>query len=308
VTLTILPVTPIAVLQNQINGRLTPEILVDVPGGRLLSVTARKWNALRAACLAATGHELYPTSYYDTYRTYDVQYRTFMARYIPEVKWNTQPPGTTNQRKVFNGIGYWKRIGVATSAVPGTSNHGWARAIDMGVRIFTDQDKYVIKYVEYDPDGSGPIVSALRWLEAGQAVRYGFSWETVPSEPWHIRDVTGDLIPEAVIKWEQDNSPVPPPPPPLPIEDEDEMRIFDYAPNTTNWVRLVGNGTTLTHVQAEYNALLVRAGAPIVTINTQQELEKMLDCVTLVRAQPVPEPWKLIPGIAQRWIAAGGSF
>jgi hypothetical protein len=31
--------------------------------------------------------------------------------------------------------------------------------------------------------------------------KFGFSWEVVPSEPWHLRYVTGDSVPEAVTAW-----------------------------------------------------------------------------------------------------------
>jgi hypothetical protein len=37
----------------------------------------------------------------------------------------------------------------------------------------------------------------LNWLIAN-VKRFGFSWEVVPSEPWHIRFVLGDEKPEAL--------------------------------------------------------------------------------------------------------------
>jgi LAS superfamily LD-carboxypeptidase LdcB len=33
--------------------------------------------------------------------------------------------------------------------------------------------------------------------------KFGFSWEVVPAEPWHIRYVAGDATPEAVKAWKE---------------------------------------------------------------------------------------------------------
>jgi hypothetical protein len=33
--------------------------------------------------------------------------------------------------------------------------------------------------------------------------KFGWSWEVLPEEPWHIRYVAGDNIPEAVTLWLQ---------------------------------------------------------------------------------------------------------
>jgi LAS superfamily LD-carboxypeptidase LdcB len=41
----------------------------------------------------------------------------------------------------------------------------------------------------------------LDWL-LKNAHLYGFSWE-VQSEPWHLRYVAGDDVPEAVTKWKK---------------------------------------------------------------------------------------------------------
>jgi hypothetical protein len=60
------------------------------------------------------------------------------------------------------------------------SNHGWALAVDVA-------------------NASG---ARLAWLEAN-ALSFGWSWELVPEEPWHIRYYTGDAIPAAVLAYEQ---------------------------------------------------------------------------------------------------------
>ena len=44
----------------------------------------------------------------------------------------------------------------------------------------------------------------LNWLIAN-VKKFGFSWEVVPQEPWHIRYVCGDAIPEAVAAYMEAN-------------------------------------------------------------------------------------------------------
>ena len=40
----------------------------------------------------------------------------------------------------------------------------------------------------------------LDWLVAN-VKDFGFSWEVVPEEPWHLRYVAGDAIPPKVAEW-----------------------------------------------------------------------------------------------------------
>jgi LAS superfamily LD-carboxypeptidase LdcB len=68
---------------------------------------------------------------------------------------------------------------MAPLAVPGTSNHNLGIAVDIA-------------------NASG---KRLEWMLAN-AHKYGFSWE-LQSEPWHIRYVAGDDIPEAVKIWKE---------------------------------------------------------------------------------------------------------
>jgi hypothetical protein len=44
----------------------------------------------------------------------------------------------------------------------------------------------------------------LNWLIAN-VKEFGFSWEVVPSEPWHLRYVNGDNAPAAVKAWMEAN-------------------------------------------------------------------------------------------------------
>jgi peptidoglycan hydrolase-like protein with peptidoglycan-binding domain len=44
----------------------------------------------------------------------------------------------------------------------------------------------------------------LNWLIAN-VKEFGFSWEVVPSEPWHLRYVNGDNAPASVKAWMEKN-------------------------------------------------------------------------------------------------------
>jgi hypothetical protein len=90
------------------------------------------------------------------------------------------------------------------AAVPGTSNHGWALALDMGI----------------PPYPAANHSASFRWLKAN-AARYGFHNNDAPSEPWHWdyegghpideegEDVTTD---EMIAGWKafMDGKPEPP--------------------------------------------------------------------------------------------------
>jgi hypothetical protein len=45
----------------------------------------------------------------------------------------------------------------------------------------------------------------LNWMIAN-VKKFGFSWEVVPSEPWHLRYVDGDTPPAAVVEWMSKNN------------------------------------------------------------------------------------------------------
>jgi len=176
-----------AVLGDQLNGKLPDTILVDTPGQaggptvRLVAPAARAWRALCAAALSA-GHVLKATSTADSYRTYEVQERVFRERYT------TTFIGSAPVR-IWNGVRWYQRAGVAPAAVPGTSNHGWGLAVDTGE--------------ERDGDTGTETMDAdtLAWL-VGNEGRFGFSHELEP-EPWHIRYWAGDAIPQAVLDYEK---------------------------------------------------------------------------------------------------------
>lgn len=176
------PIVVPAALAGQSNGRLASSLLSSTPGlaggptVRLLTVAARAWRAMTAAAQGA-GITLKTTSSADSYRTYDQQVTLFTSRY------QTDP--TLNGWRLWdsdgNGVAerWYKKDNVASAAVPGTSNHGWALAVDVA-------------------NASG---TRLGWLE-NHALAYGWSWELVPEEPWHLHYYTGDTIPAAVLDYE----------------------------------------------------------------------------------------------------------
>jgi hypothetical protein len=198
-----------SVLKNETNGQLDPGLLVHVPGQaggpvvRLVAPAARAWKALCAAALEA-GHTLKATSAADSYRTFDQQKATFLARYQ-----TTKVPGESPRK--FNGTLFYLKKGQAEAAVPGHSNHGLGLAVDTGE--------------ERDHDNGTEELSdaALIWLIDNE-VRFGFSHED-QREAWHIRYFPGDAIPDAVKAFEMDmHAPGPNAARlPTPADDEDDM-------------------------------------------------------------------------------------
>lgn len=214
-------VTP-AVLAGKANGRLPASVLTRVPGVHggadvlLVHPAARGWKAMVAAA-AAEGHQLKVATLGRSYRPYTEQEAIFRSRYYPSVL------GT----KRWNGQRWRKRSGVAAAAVPGTSNHGWGLAVDIGE--------------ESDGDTGTEKISAaaVNWL-IDNAHLFGFSAE-LQSEPWHWRWFTGDFIPAAVTEWERHNQ--------LPDIDpeEDDMPVSIAYDDTLKKFRVfvAGEGSTI---------------------------------------------------------------
>lgn len=195
-------------LVNAPNGRLGPELLVNVAfpgrptGGQLHLQAARAWWAFSAACLAATGVVLTVTSIADAYRSYARQLRAFLDRYEP-VSHATWLVTRTSRRRRFSygGHTYWRlRPGMSPVATPGTSNHGWGLALDI-----------------CEITGTGQVIGiassrAWPWIK-GNLLRFGMSWEYTNEgvEDWHIRLHVGSSVTAAVVQFEQTDvtSPLP---------------------------------------------------------------------------------------------------
>jgi hypothetical protein len=217
-------------LAGKSNGQLPASLLTDVVGGgKLHHLCARAWKALVADAWESVKLPLTYT-YGGTYRSYAQQETLFRSRY--------DPSGTGGGCKTWNGVRWCKKSSrLATAAVPGTSNHGWGLAVDSA------WDKDLSNGI--GPNDAAAITShpGWQWLLAN-AERYGFSWE-LQSEPWHLRYVKGDSIPQAVLDFEG------PAPTPQPINQENDMVRIDIDPNTGRWTSMVIGATTITHTRSE---------------------------------------------------------
>lgn len=244
-----------AVLAGQVNGKLDPAILVATPGQAggpvvlLVEPAGRAWRALCAAALAA-GFVLKATSASDSYRSYDNQDRIFLARFT-----TVRPAGSTIMRS-WHGKTWWLKPGCALAAIPGTSNHGLALAVDTGEELDGDAG------TEHLDDAT------LAWLLAHE-LDYGWSHE-VQSEPWHLRYFTGDAIPAAVLAYEagthHDPHPNPEAPPVVPDQEANPMLLFK-APGGSICLLAHGkivviHGPNPTEEQ-DQQLLLLMAGLPI---------------------------------------------
>ena len=163
-------------LKNVKPGELGPELLRPIEGkGKLHHCAADAYEAMDAAA-NEEGIDLSPTSQADTYRSLEMQEYGFYQRFTDEPK-----PALMKQKpRVYKGKAWYLKKGCAPLAVPGTSQHNYGVAIDI-------------------KDASG---ARLEWL-AKNAVSFGFSWEVLPEEPWHLRYVAGDDVPERVKAWKE---------------------------------------------------------------------------------------------------------
>lgn len=155
---------------GQRNGQISLSLMSLIIGYRMHPAAAVSFLAMRAALFAATGVWL---GISDAYRSFAEQDRVFRDRYTSG--WSSG---------IWYAGQYWrKRAGVPVAAVPGTSNHGWALALDINNYGATN----------------GRV---FRWL-LDHAAAFGWSWTTGRNvnEPWHweyvgslIRPASGGII------------------------------------------------------------------------------------------------------------------
>ena len=175
----IVPIVMPKDLKGVTPGKLPESLLRAIPGGgKLHHRAADSWNAMVAKA-KADGVELKPTSSGDLYRTYESQLAGFKQRYVLE-------PVAGTSTKTFEGKTWYLKKGMAMLATPGKSNHNLGLAVDIS---------------------SASEPKRLNWLIAN-VKDFGFSWEVVPSEPWHLRLVTGDNPTPAVVAFAGDTAPV----------------------------------------------------------------------------------------------------
>jgi len=165
----VVPIKMPADLKGIEPGKLPANLLRPIAGGgKLHWRCADAWNAMVAKA-KADGVELKPVSAGDAYRSYDSQKAAFLSRY------QTGPIAGAST-KSFEGKTWYLKKGMAMLATPGKSNHNLGIAVDVH---------------------SAGEPKRLNWLIAN-VKDFGFSWEVVPSEPWHLRLVTGDQPTPAV--------------------------------------------------------------------------------------------------------------
>lgn len=164
----VVPVKLPADLKGVKPGKLPDALLKPaVGGGKLHHLAADAWAAMVAKA-KADGVELKPVSSGDTYRSYESQLKVFLERYTKEANGNST--------RTFEGVKWYKKNEkLASLAAPGTSQHNLGIAVDVHT-------------------ASG---ARLEWL-IDNVKDFGFSWEVVPEEPWHLRYVAGDDVPAAV--------------------------------------------------------------------------------------------------------------
>lgn len=162
-----------AELKDIKQGFLPDNLLRDVkPYGKLYWKAADAWDAMVAAA-AQDKVELKPVSAGDTYRSYAAQEAVFLQRYT------LKPLPKSKHTRKWNGkTWYLKPNAGAQLAAPGGSIHNWGCAVDVHT-------------------ASG---DRLEWLK-GNAIAFGWSWEVVPSEPWHLRCFNADQPTPAVQMW-----------------------------------------------------------------------------------------------------------
>jgi hypothetical protein len=173
----IVPVKLPADLKGIEPGKLPAHLLRPIEaGGKMHWLAAAAYNAMDEAA-KAEGIELKPTSAGDTYRSYESQLAGFKQRYQLE-------PVVGTSTKTFEGKTWYLKKGMAMLATPGKSQHNLGLAVDIA-------------------NASEP--KRLNWMIAN-VKKFGFSWEVVPSEPWHLRYVDGDTPPAAVAEWMSKNN------------------------------------------------------------------------------------------------------
>ena len=158
-------------LTHAMNGLLRPDLLrkIGPTTGQLHRHAATAWNCLKLAAFF-DGISL---DHVGAYRTLGRQTQLFKQRYslIKEDR---------NITRTVNGKTFYLRNGFAPSSSPGMSTHGLGLAVDIA-------------------NASG---ERLAWLLAGNAEKFGWSWEVKngpQAEPWHLQYWCGDNAPKGVV-------------------------------------------------------------------------------------------------------------
>lgn len=168
-----------AALKKLTNGKLPKNLLAKVDcGGQMYINAAKCFNLMYQDALAAG----FKFKNIGDYRPYEDQLSMFMDRYDDEP--TGRKPEVTRQ---YEGKIWYLKKNKAPSGTPGTSNHGFGLAIDLGVELKGQLASL----------GSHP--KAADWICAN-APKYGFFLQgSDPKSPefelWHWQWVWADNIP-----------------------------------------------------------------------------------------------------------------
>jgi hypothetical protein len=202
---------------NYPNGQIPESALVPISGragAHLLAGPAASWERGCAEVHRRYGWRPAPSGPGDAYRVLALQITTFLDRYAPAKTGG----GHWGDVRWWNGVRYvrlrYRRSDgqlAAAAAVPGTSNHGKARAVDVrDLGGFAGR-----RYAQF-----GSVFIPLGWSNAeGRSV----------NEPWHWVDLLSpELVSSGHANWgaaPTAERPVLPPSPitPKPEEDENPM-------------------------------------------------------------------------------------
>lgn len=256
------PVDPLVLPSDLIgvpNGAVPASLLTPcgvhsayAPNAELLMhhLASRALHALLAAVAKdIPGFTIRATS---TLRSYEAQVVAFdgtnpanrsatNGRYVPQSGWSDYLASGgkfVDDLKSWKGQTWRRRAGTAMAAVPGTSNHGLALAIDFE---------------------SIPVVFTV-WL-INNAHRFGYSAEA-QSEDWHWRYNAGDNLPQAVLDYEHSSGPPPP------VYDDDMPTLYR---DSRFWNVFLVNGDVTT-VGPALNASLIGRGVVQVVDTHDQSL------------------------------------
>lgn len=193
------PIVPPSSIAKAPNGKIPTGELVQVPGPSgthpfLVAPVARAWLALTAFARSAG----FVMTHTGCYRPYDRQVALFLERHYEDDR----------GPKLWDGRRWSLKPGMANAAIPGTSPHGLACAIDVALDGWGSQAK-------------GVSEAWSRWAVAN-VPRFGFLW-SLQSEPWHIQWVAGDSVPPALV---DDDEPEEVPPPEEGEEADDVRYIY----------------------------------------------------------------------------------
>lgn len=185
-------------LVDQSPGNLDPSLLVSIhPRGKLHHLAADAWRASVAAC----GQIGLPLTwiYGGMYRTAQGQLDLWYRRWTTEVQHHAD--GSETDRRFWDGRWWWLKPGAAPSGTPGSSWHERGLAVDCAY----DTDPLD----GLNPEDAGAIIRHPKWDEfVPLMLAHGWSWENRPTagspggrEPWHVRYIAGDRVPQPVKDW-----------------------------------------------------------------------------------------------------------